>query len=216
MLGEVPVGPRRRLCVRAGRLGPPRRALGHVARRHAASPAASSTVVAGTSASSSRKGFPVFSRFVTPEDSTWRWKLEATKVTVMIGRVRIEPGDWGCRRRRRRRHRAAGNRRERARRGREEGGDRERDSRSRARRHAAALLRPTSSTERKKEGSSPRSRGRACRSARRTRAGRAPPRPRPAAVPNERLPRRSSSIRSSPSKSRGLPSCAPWSDCCRK
>jgi len=38
--------------------------------------------------------FPVFSRFVTPEDSTWRWELEATQVPVSIGRVRIEPGDW--------------------------------------------------------------------------------------------------------------------------
>ena len=39
-------------------------------------------------------GFPVFTRFVTPEDSTWRWELEATQVPVTIGRVRIEPGDW--------------------------------------------------------------------------------------------------------------------------
>ena len=40
------------------------------------------------------EGFPVFTRFVTPEDSTWRWELEATQVPVAIGRVRIEPGDW--------------------------------------------------------------------------------------------------------------------------
>lgn len=40
------------------------------------------------------EGFPVFSRFVTPEDSTWRWELQATQVPVTIGRVRIEPGDW--------------------------------------------------------------------------------------------------------------------------
>ena len=40
------------------------------------------------------EGFPVFCRFVTPEDSTWRWQLEATQVPVTIGRVRIEPGDW--------------------------------------------------------------------------------------------------------------------------
>jgi len=40
------------------------------------------------------EGFPVFSRFVTPEDSTWRWSLDATQVPVTIGRVRIEPGDW--------------------------------------------------------------------------------------------------------------------------
>lgn len=40
------------------------------------------------------EGFPVFCRFVTPEDSTWRWQLEATQVPVTIGRVRVEPGDW--------------------------------------------------------------------------------------------------------------------------
>jgi len=39
-------------------------------------------------------GFPVFSRFVTPEDSTWRWELVATQVQVNIGRVSIDPGDW--------------------------------------------------------------------------------------------------------------------------
>ena len=40
------------------------------------------------------EGFPVFTRFVTPEDSTWRWELEATQVPVTIGRVTIEQGDW--------------------------------------------------------------------------------------------------------------------------
>ena len=40
------------------------------------------------------ESFPVFCRFVTPEDSTWRWELEATQVPVMIGAVTIEPGDW--------------------------------------------------------------------------------------------------------------------------
>lgn len=40
------------------------------------------------------ESFPVFARFVTPEDSTWRWELEGTQVPVTIGRVRIEPGDW--------------------------------------------------------------------------------------------------------------------------
>ena len=40
------------------------------------------------------EGFPVFCRHVTPDDSTWRWKLEATQVPVTIGQVRIEPGDW--------------------------------------------------------------------------------------------------------------------------
>lgn len=40
------------------------------------------------------EGFPVFCRFVTPEDSTWRWELEATQVPVTIGGVEILPGDW--------------------------------------------------------------------------------------------------------------------------
>jgi 4-hydroxy-4-methyl-2-oxoglutarate aldolase len=40
------------------------------------------------------EGFPVFCRFVTPEDSTWRWQLQSTQEPVTVGRVRIEPGDW--------------------------------------------------------------------------------------------------------------------------
>ena len=40
------------------------------------------------------EGFPVFCRFVTPEDSTWRWELEETQVSITIGQARIEPGDW--------------------------------------------------------------------------------------------------------------------------
>jgi 4-hydroxy-4-methyl-2-oxoglutarate aldolase len=40
------------------------------------------------------EGFPVFTRFVTPEDSTWRWELEATQVPVTIGNAEIRPGDW--------------------------------------------------------------------------------------------------------------------------
>jgi 4-hydroxy-4-methyl-2-oxoglutarate aldolase len=39
-------------------------------------------------------GFPVFSRFVTPEDSTWRWQVTATQVPIAIGTVQVEPGDW--------------------------------------------------------------------------------------------------------------------------
>jgi regulator of RNase E activity RraA len=39
-------------------------------------------------------GFPVFTRFVTPEDSTWRWEVTATQVPITIGTVRVEPGDW--------------------------------------------------------------------------------------------------------------------------
>jgi regulator of RNase E activity RraA len=40
------------------------------------------------------EGFPVFCRYVTPEDSTWRWELEATQVPITIGNVEVEPGDW--------------------------------------------------------------------------------------------------------------------------
>ena len=40
------------------------------------------------------EGFPVFCRYVTPEDSTWRWELKETQVSITIGDVRIEPGDW--------------------------------------------------------------------------------------------------------------------------
>jgi regulator of RNase E activity RraA len=39
-------------------------------------------------------GYPVFTRFVTPEDSTWRWQVTATQVPITIGRVVVEPGDW--------------------------------------------------------------------------------------------------------------------------
>lgn len=42
-----------------------------------------------------REGFPVFSRYVTPQDSVPRWELlEHGNVTVVIGGVRIAPGDW--------------------------------------------------------------------------------------------------------------------------
>jgi 4-hydroxy-4-methyl-2-oxoglutarate aldolase len=36
-------------------------------------------------------GFPVFARFTTPEDSTWRWQVTATQVPVTIGRVQVDP-----------------------------------------------------------------------------------------------------------------------------
>lgn len=39
-------------------------------------------------------GFPVFTRFVTPEDSTWRWRVNATQTPIAIGTVRVEAGDW--------------------------------------------------------------------------------------------------------------------------
>ena len=40
------------------------------------------------------EGFPVFCAHTTPEDSTWRWELEALQVPITVGSVRIEPGDW--------------------------------------------------------------------------------------------------------------------------
>ncbi len=40
------------------------------------------------------EGFPVFARYVTPEDSTWRWEVTATEEPIEIGGVRIHPGDW--------------------------------------------------------------------------------------------------------------------------
>ena len=42
-----------------------------------------------------REGFPVFSRYVTPQDCVPRWELEAHgEVTIVIGGVRVAPGDW--------------------------------------------------------------------------------------------------------------------------
>lgn len=39
-------------------------------------------------------GFPVFTRFVTPEDSTWRWEVTATQQPVTIGSALVRPLDW--------------------------------------------------------------------------------------------------------------------------
>lgn len=42
-----------------------------------------------------REGFPVFARYVTPQDCVPRWELLAHgEVTIIIGGVRIAPGDW--------------------------------------------------------------------------------------------------------------------------
>ena len=40
------------------------------------------------------EGFPVFARFVTPEDSTWRWQVTATQQPIVVGAVTVAPGDW--------------------------------------------------------------------------------------------------------------------------
>ena len=41
-----------------------------------------------------REGFPVFSRYVTPQDCVGRWEVVAWDVPTTIGGVRIEPGDY--------------------------------------------------------------------------------------------------------------------------
>jgi 4-hydroxy-4-methyl-2-oxoglutarate aldolase len=42
-----------------------------------------------------REDFPVFSRYVTPQDCVPRWELMAHgDVTVVVGGVRVAPGDW--------------------------------------------------------------------------------------------------------------------------
>lgn len=42
-----------------------------------------------------REGFPVFARYRTPEDCVPRWELlEHGAVTIVIGGVRVAPGDW--------------------------------------------------------------------------------------------------------------------------
>jgi 4-hydroxy-4-methyl-2-oxoglutarate aldolase len=42
-----------------------------------------------------REDFPVFSRYVTPQDCVPRWELRAHgDVSIIIGGVHIAPGDW--------------------------------------------------------------------------------------------------------------------------
>jgi regulator of RNase E activity RraA len=42
-----------------------------------------------------REDFPVFSRYVTPQDCVPRWELVAHgEVTIMVGGVQVTPGDW--------------------------------------------------------------------------------------------------------------------------
>ena len=42
-----------------------------------------------------REDFPVFSRYVTPQDCVPRWELVAHgDVTVVVGGVGVTPGDW--------------------------------------------------------------------------------------------------------------------------
>jgi len=42
-----------------------------------------------------REDFPVFSRYVTPQDCVVRWELMAHgDVTIVVGGVRVSPGDW--------------------------------------------------------------------------------------------------------------------------
>jgi regulator of RNase E activity RraA len=42
-----------------------------------------------------REDFPVFARYVTPQDCVPRWELLAHgDVTILVGGVRVAPGDW--------------------------------------------------------------------------------------------------------------------------
>ena len=42
-----------------------------------------------------REEFPVFSRYVTPQDCVPRWEVLAHgEVTIVVGGVRVAPGDW--------------------------------------------------------------------------------------------------------------------------
>jgi 4-hydroxy-4-methyl-2-oxoglutarate aldolase len=42
-----------------------------------------------------REDFPVFARYVTPQDCVRRWELLAHgEVTIVVGDVRVAPGDW--------------------------------------------------------------------------------------------------------------------------
>ena len=42
-----------------------------------------------------REDFPVFSRYVTPQDCVPRWEVLAHgDVTIVVGGVRVSPGDW--------------------------------------------------------------------------------------------------------------------------
>jgi 4-hydroxy-4-methyl-2-oxoglutarate aldolase len=42
-----------------------------------------------------REDFPVFARYVTPQDCVRRWELLAHgEVTIVVGGVRVAPGDW--------------------------------------------------------------------------------------------------------------------------
>jgi 4-hydroxy-4-methyl-2-oxoglutarate aldolase len=42
-----------------------------------------------------REGFPVFARHVTPQDCVPRWELLAHgEITIVVGGVRVAPGDW--------------------------------------------------------------------------------------------------------------------------
>ena len=93
MLGEVPAG-----CVAVYQCHQDRSAhFGELSATSLASRGVAGCVIDGGCRDVRRieeEGFPVFARFVTPEDSTWRWEVTATQVPITIGTVRIEPGDW--------------------------------------------------------------------------------------------------------------------------
>jgi regulator of RNase E activity RraA len=93
MLGDVPAG-----CVGVYQCHQDRSAhFGELSATSLASRGVAGCVIDGGCRDVRRieeENFPVFARFVTPEDSTWRWEVTATQVPITIGTVRIEPGDW--------------------------------------------------------------------------------------------------------------------------
>ena len=86
-----------------------------------------------------REDFPVFARYVTPQDCVPRWELLAHgDVTIVVGGVRVAPGDWIVGDRDGLVIVPGDERRGDPRRGRGEGRHRERDPRGGPRRNAAA------------------------------------------------------------------------------
>ena len=86
-----------------------------------------------------REDFPVFARYVTPQDCVPRWELLAHgDVTIVVGGVRVAPGDWIVGDRDGLVIVPGDERRGDPRRGRGEGRHRERDPRRGARRNAPA------------------------------------------------------------------------------
>src|SRR4051794_27924131 len=87
-------GPRRRVSDERSR----RRALRRLSATSLASRGCAGAVIDGGTRDAEyilREDFPVFSRYLTPQDCVPRWELLAHgDVTIVIGGVRLAPGDW--------------------------------------------------------------------------------------------------------------------------